>query len=124
MTSPNTSRNDSSAGEDVPVDFVSLRFSCCSCGDKRAVLLGDVTSAGPPVCARCDEIMVVDRVLVKVSPPKSQWMTPRQAASYLRITPKDLRSLTSRRQIPFSRRGRILRYRCDLLDRWLNGATR
>jgi len=56
---------------------------------------------------------------------QSPWLTPQEAAHYLRIALGTLRNLTSQRRVPFARRGRIVRYRRDLLDAWLaNGGCR
>ncbi|MCE9548357.1 MAG: helix-turn-helix domain-containing protein [Planctomycetia bacterium] len=49
----------------------------------------------------------------------SPWMRPQEAASYLGIALGTLRNLTSARVIPFARRGRIVRYHREALDRWL-----
>jgi excisionase family DNA binding protein len=48
------------------------------------------------------------------------WLKPEQAAAYLGIALGTLRNLTSQRRMPHSRRGRIVRYRRDRLDRWLD----
>lgn len=61
-----------------------------------------------------EQTSTVDRV-----PPKSPWLSPSEAAFYLGVTIGHVRNLTSRREIPFARRGRIVRYRSDLLDEWL-----
>jgi excisionase family DNA binding protein len=47
-------------------------------------------------------------------------MPPEQAAEYLGIALGTLRNWTSARYIPFSRRGRVVRYHRDALDRWLS----
>ena len=47
------------------------------------------------------------------------WMAPRQAASYLGVSLGTLRNWTSARYIPFSKRGRVVRYHKDAVDRWL-----
>jgi len=49
----------------------------------------------------------------------SPWLTPIEAAEYLGIALGTLRNLTSQRRVPFSRNGRIVRYRVDALDAWL-----
>jgi excisionase family DNA binding protein len=51
--------------------------------------------------------------------PSSPWLRPQQAACYLGISLGTLRNWTSARYVPFSKRGRVVRYRRDLLDRWL-----
>lgn len=50
----------------------------------------------------------------------SPWLTPVEAALYLRIALGTLRNWTSARYIPFSKRGRIVRYHRDALDKWLS----
>ena len=55
------------------------------------------------------------------SHPLSPWMTPAQAAEYLGIALGTLRNWTSLRYVPFGRKGRVVRYRRDLLDAWLTG---
>ena len=47
---------------------------------------------------------------------KDQWMTPREAASYLRISLKSVYSRVAVRQLPFSRLGGSLRFRKSQLD--------
>jgi excisionase family DNA binding protein len=49
----------------------------------------------------------------------SPWMTPEEAAAYLGIALGTLRNWTSARFIPFSKRGRVVRYHRDAIDRWL-----
>lgn len=41
------------------------------------------------------------------------------AAEYLGYTPKQLRSLVERRQVPFMKVGRALRFDIRRLDRWI-----
>ena len=47
------------------------------------------------------------------------WMTPVEAATYLGISLGTLRNWTSARYVPFARRGRVVRYRREILDDWL-----
>ena len=59
---------------------------------------------------------------------KSPWLTPEDAAAYLSVALGTLRNWTSARYVPFARRGRVVRYHRDALDRWLekgscNGRT-
>lgn len=49
----------------------------------------------------------------------SPWMTAQQAADYLGISVGTLRNWTSAKFIPFSRRGRVVRYHRDMIDKWL-----
>lgn len=53
-------------------------------------------------------------------PIKSPWMTPLEAALYLGIALGTLRNWTSARYVPHSKRGGVVRYHRDVLDRWLN----
>ncbi len=48
------------------------------------------------------------------------WLTAEQAASYLGVSVGTVRNWTSARYVPFSRRGRVVRYHRDALDRWLS----
>ena len=50
----------------------------------------------------------------------SPWLPPEEAADYLGIALGTLRNWTSARYVPFSRRGRVVRYHRDALDRWLS----
>jgi len=49
----------------------------------------------------------------------SPWLTPAAAAARLGIAIGTIRNWTSQRFIPFSKKGRIVRYHRDELDRWL-----
>jgi excisionase family DNA binding protein len=51
--------------------------------------------------------------------PSSPWMGPEEAAGYLGIALSTLRNWTSARFIPFCKRGRVVRYKRDVIDRWL-----
>jgi excisionase family DNA binding protein len=48
------------------------------------------------------------------------WMTPQVTARYLGISLGTLRNWTSARFVPFSKRGRVVRYHRDLIDKWLS----
>jgi excisionase family DNA binding protein len=49
----------------------------------------------------------------------SPWLTPVEAATYLSVALGTLRNWTSARYVPFVRRGRVVRYHREALDRWL-----
>jgi excisionase family DNA binding protein len=51
--------------------------------------------------------------------PISPWMPPAVAAAYLGISLGTLRNWTSARFIPFAKKGRIVRYHKDVIDKWL-----
>jgi excisionase family DNA binding protein len=51
---------------------------------------------------------------------QSPWMPPEEAAAYLSIALGTLRNWTSARFIPFARRGRVVRYHREALDKWLS----
>lgn len=51
------------------------------------------------------------------------YLTPSEAATYVGITERQVRSLVYRRAIPFTKVGRLLRFRVADLDRWLEGNT-
>jgi excisionase family DNA binding protein len=51
--------------------------------------------------------------------PPSPWLTPQEAAAYLNISLGTLRNWTSARYVPFSKRGRVVRYHKDIIDKWL-----
>ncbi|MCC7421626.1 MAG: helix-turn-helix domain-containing protein [Planctomycetaceae bacterium] len=50
----------------------------------------------------------------------SPWINAVQAAAYLGIALGTLRNWTSARYVPFVRRGRVVRYHRERLDRWLS----
>ena len=52
--------------------------------------------------------------------PSSPWLTPEETAEYLGIALGTLRNWTSARFIPHAKKGRIVRYHRDLLDKWLS----
>jgi excisionase family DNA binding protein len=57
--------------------------------------------------------------LVELVRPPSPWMGPQETASYLGVAVGTVRNWTSARFIPFSKRGRVVRYHRDTIDRWL-----
>jgi excisionase family DNA binding protein len=52
-------------------------------------------------------------------PTASPWLTPREAAIHLNISLGTLRNWTSQRFIPFAKKGGVVRYHQEGLDRWL-----
>jgi excisionase family DNA binding protein len=46
-------------------------------------------------------------------------MNPQEAADYIGISLGTLRNWTSARFVPFAKRGRVVRYRRDVIDAWL-----
>jgi excisionase family DNA binding protein len=50
----------------------------------------------------------------------SPWMTPQETADYLQIALGTLRNWTSARFIPHVKRGRIVRYHRETIDKWLS----
>lgn len=50
---------------------------------------------------------------------QTPWMTPLEAAAYLGISLGTLRNWTSARYVPFAKKGRVVRYRRDVIDAWL-----
>lgn len=55
----------------------------------------------------------------QVTKPDSPWLTPLQAAEYLGIALGTLRNWVSQRYVPFARRGRVVRFHREHLDRWM-----
>ena len=51
---------------------------------------------------------------------QSPWLKPVEAAMYLGVALGTLRNWTSAHYIPHAKRGRVVRYRRDLLDAWLS----
>ena len=47
------------------------------------------------------------------------WLTTTEAAEYLRVSPSSVYHMVSRKEIPSSRVGRVLRFNRDELDRWV-----
>lgn len=54
------------------------------------------------------------------SEAESPWMTPIEAAAYLGIALGTLRNWTSAKFVPFSKRGRVVRYHRPTIDTWLS----
>ena len=50
----------------------------------------------------------------------SPWMTPEEAARYLGIALGTLRNWTSAKYVPHAKRGRVVRYHREQLDKWLS----
>jgi excisionase family DNA binding protein len=59
------------------------------------------------------------RVASALRPP-SPWMRPEEAADYIGIALGTLRNWTSSELIPHSKKGRVVRYHRDTIDRWLS----
>lgn len=55
--------------------------------------------------------------------PPTPWYPYAEAAEYLCLSIGTLRNLVSQKRIPFSKRGRIVRFRRDELDAWLTSGT-
>ena len=52
-------------------------------------------------------------------PEISPWLTPLEAAQYLKVALGTIHNWTSQRVVPFVRRGGLVRYHREDLDRWL-----
>jgi excisionase family DNA binding protein len=52
--------------------------------------------------------------------PLSPWMNPEEAAAYLHIKLGTLRNWTSAKFVPHAKRGRVVRYNRDVIDKWLS----
>lgn len=50
----------------------------------------------------------------------SPWMNPPETAEYLGIALGTLRNWTSGGFVPYAKRGRVVRYNREVLDRWLS----
>jgi excisionase family DNA binding protein len=57
--------------------------------------------------------------LVDALRPSSPWMTPEETAGYLGIALGTLRNWTSAHFVPFAKKGRIVRYHRETIDKWL-----
>lgn len=55
--------------------------------------------------------------------PQSDWMTPREAAEYLKIAYTSIHKLTSSESIPYCRVGRSLRFSRRALDQWMEDSV-
>ena len=51
--------------------------------------------------------------------PASPWMGPEETAQYLGIALGTLRNWTSAHFIPHAKKGRVVRYNREIIDRWL-----
>ena len=51
--------------------------------------------------------------------PTSPWLTTSQVASYLSVSVGTVRNWVSQRYIPFARRGRVVRFHRERIDKWL-----
>lgn len=49
----------------------------------------------------------------------TEWMTLEEAAAYLRTKQSHLRDLVYKREIPFSKLGKLLRFHRPTLDDWM-----
>ena len=49
----------------------------------------------------------------------SDWMDLKETAAYLRTKESHVRDLVFRKEIPFSKLGRLLRFHKPTIDRWL-----
>jgi excisionase family DNA binding protein len=56
--------------------------------------------------------------------PAGPWLTAAEAAEYLRVAEGTLRNWTSMKYVPHVKRGRLVRYHRDELDRWMAGGAR
>ncbi|MBN7314084.1 helix-turn-helix domain-containing protein [Mycobacteroides abscessus subsp. abscessus] len=59
-----------------------------------------------------------------LAPAPGQWLTPDEAADYLKVTPQKLADLRYLKEGPrFRRVGRLIRYTHADLDSWLDAGT-
>ena len=54
---------------------------------------------------------------------ESPWMTTEQVAEYLSVSVGTVRNWVSERRIPFSRRGRVVRFHKERIDAWLSAGS-
>lgn len=54
---------------------------------------------------------------------KSPWMTTQAVAVYLSVSPGTVRNWVSQRYIPFARRGRVVRFHQERIDKWLSAGA-
>jgi excisionase family DNA binding protein len=52
-------------------------------------------------------------------PPERRYLTAAEAAEYIGSTESTVRSWTSRRMIPYVKKGRLVRYDREALDKWM-----
>ena len=57
--------------------------------------------------------------LIDTIRPLTPWLTPQEAAAYLSVSVGTLRNWTSAHYIPFCKRGRVVRYHRETIDKWL-----
>jgi excisionase family DNA binding protein len=66
--------------------------------------------------------MSTARVQIETGAP--QYLTPEQVASMMQVSPKTVyRMVATDARLPATRFGRAVRFRADLLDRWLAART-
>lgn len=51
------------------------------------------------------------------------YLSPQEAAEYVGISERQMRDLVYRRVVPFTKVGRLLRFRVSELDAWLESNT-
>lgn len=52
----------------------------------------------------------------------SPWMTPKEAAEYLKTTVRTLQHYRTKKSGPhYEKRGKVIRYNIEDLDRWMRG---
>jgi len=51
---------------------------------------------------------------------ETPWMTVREVAVYLSVSPGTIRNWVSQRYIPFAKRGRVVRFHRGRIDEWLS----
>lgn len=53
-------------------------------------------------------------------PINSTWMTVEQLAEYLSVSPDTIRNWVSQKNIPYAKRGRVVRFHKQKIDDWLS----
>ncbi|AMT69065.1 MULTISPECIES: helix-turn-helix domain-containing protein [Mycobacteroides] len=67
---------------------------------------------------------VADELRPALAQAPRQWLTPEEAATYLKVTPQKLADLRYLREGPtFRKVGRLIRYTHEDLDAWLDQGT-
>lgn len=51
---------------------------------------------------------------------ETPWLTVLEVAAYLSVSAGTVRNWVSQRRIPFARRGRVVRFHREKIDRWLS----
>ena len=64
--------------------------------------------------------MGADQESLDISTP---WMTAEQTAAYLSVALGTIRNWTSQKRIPHARRGGLVRYHRDEIDKWLKAGA-